>query len=694
MKHVSTLILVCLGFIMQAQQLTQTFNYSQNELVLSQNNNYDIINYTEAMHLEGDEFAGQPQLPVLSVSVLLPQGATATTISISIQQEIQLAGTFNIYPAQPPAYPNFEVSPAFVAQDPAIYTINTPFPQEPLLEYTNHRFRDYNYVSISFIPFKYLPQNQQLFLLNQISITINYAVNNNTQAHKLRPYNATDALAYTNIKQSTSNGSIIDSFYPEAISKINGYKSQNTIQGAAFATSAMPSLEGSEVHYVIITNNTDISGNIVGDGDFTAKFQEYANWKTQSGTPAKVITVDDIKTQYTGVDTEEKIRNFIQDAHLYWGTEYVLLGGGASIIPVRWIYGNYLPTDLYYAAIYPYEDNWNANGDYYFGGGGDNSDWVPDIAVGRAPVDTNEEVDTFLKKNFTYARFTSLATIPPQTDWLDRELMGYGAAFNRNWDLSCALRIGYEIIQDHDEHTNIYGMFEYFEDRNLPYGYDETWCLAYYPEESDCTENNIPIMDAPDLEHDDFLLKINEGYNIINVLEHGGPYGLGLGAVTNDTPRLTPQDFQNLTDTGKYGIFLAGGCHSAAIERDYYIGEQWVNAPGGGVSYFGNSYDIDATTSYSFNKQFYNSLYIDNDYKQGFLRNFAAMNTGNNSIANLKMNQLLGDPDLSIYTEIPTFFTVSHPNSITNGNQDIIIDVTGFPDSEIVKMRYNRQKVG
>src|SRR5690606_15733260 len=92
-----------------------------------------------------------------------------------------------------------------------------------------------------------------------------------------------------------------------------------------FETTDLPSLEGSRVEYVIITNDTDIHGNNVGG--LTDIFQGFADWKTQMGMPAKVVTVDAIRSAYPGVDVQEKIRKFIQEAHQLWGTEYVLLGG-------------------------------------------------------------------------------------------------------------------------------------------------------------------------------------------------------------------------------------------------------------------------------------------------------------------------------------------------------------------------------
>ncbi len=285
MKTLSFTFFVLLSMAMQSQQITQQFNFSQNELEITPLDSYDLIRLTNQGFLTGEENAGKPQLPVAHYNILLPQGATATNVSITVQQEQQITGGFNLYPAQLPAYPNFEDPPAFVAQDLAIYNSNTQFPQDYLLDFSTNGFRDYNYVSVNFIPFKYLPQSQQLFLLSQVSINVNYTVNGSSEAHKLRPYNNIDEAAHNNIKQTVTNSNDIEGFYPDAVSKINDYKSLSTVQGNAYDTSAMPSLEGNEVQYVIITNNTDISGTSVGD--FTTKFQEYP--KTRNRNPRSLI---------------------------------------------------------------------------------------------------------------------------------------------------------------------------------------------------------------------------------------------------------------------------------------------------------------------------------------------------------------------------------------------------------------------
>lgn len=157
-----------------AQQLTHQFTFSTNDLEISEVDGYGQIALKDGGELNGTENAGKPQLPVKYFNLLLPAGSTATNVNITVGQETQLTGSFDIFPVQLPRSPNFEKPPPFVGQDPAIYGSNTPFPQSNLVNYKTYTYRDYNYVSIAFIPFKYLPLDQKLYFQIQVHTIINY----------------------------------------------------------------------------------------------------------------------------------------------------------------------------------------------------------------------------------------------------------------------------------------------------------------------------------------------------------------------------------------------------------------------------------------------------------------------------------------------------------------------------------------
>jgi len=693
MKRLSLflILLILLGCVINAQQITQQFTFSQNDLQISQSGDYDLVRIVDESFLQGEENAGKPQLPVKQFKLLLPQGASATNVSLTIHTESQLVDSFYLYPVQLPVSPNYSAPPAFVEPDPAIYNSDDPFPADYIIEYATGGFRDYNYVTVNFTPFRYIPLSRQLYLLTSITITVDYTVHTLTETHKIRPYGSIDVIAYEFINSTVINPAQTDAFYADAASKILQYQETRGSGSGnkGFEPTELPALEGSPVHYVIITNNTDVYGNAVGN--FTDKFQEFADWKILSGSPAKVITVDAIRQAYPGVDIAEKIRQFIKDAHKLWGTEYVLLGGNASIVPVRWEGHWNMPTDLYYSAIYHatngYDDNWNGNGNNVFGQNGtvEDCDFTPDIAVGRAPVVTDVEVDLFLEKNFTYFR-CSLATSVPPGNWLGKHLNLQGIAFPNPWNTTSTkngLHHSFDIIQAHHLDIDIYGMFEYFP------GWETThqdWCPAYYPTDPNgCTTNSVDINDEY-LVHNAVVNQINQRYGIINHFDHSGPFGLGLCTETKSTTALLSSDFQNLNQTNKYGVFISGGCGTVPIERHYYISEQWINTPNGGVAFVGSSaINLFATPGISYNYNFFNSLYTSNIHNIGLTNSI----TASNSLWYIfcyKAFHLLGDPELSIYTDVPVNMSVTHNNTITTGNYNFNASVSGFPTDEEVKI--------
>ena len=113
------------------------------------------------------------------------------------------------------------------------------------------------------------------------------------------------------------------------------------------------------MQYLIITNAV-----------MQPQLQRLADWRTRTGVPTVVRTVEFIQANYPyGVDLQDRIRRFIKDAYLQWGTTHVLLAGDTDIIPPRYGFttffsGNYIPTDLYFSDL---DGNWNADGDSLFG---------------------------------------------------------------------------------------------------------------------------------------------------------------------------------------------------------------------------------------------------------------------------------------------------------------------------------------
>ena len=82
------------------------------------------------------------------------------------------------------------------------------------------------------------------------------------------------------------NGDQVDLFYPRLVRAIS-----DTAYATGFHPTERPSLLGPPVQLVIITGTEWADGTDVA-GDMTVPFQGLADWRTTSGLPAVVRTVD------------------------------------------------------------------------------------------------------------------------------------------------------------------------------------------------------------------------------------------------------------------------------------------------------------------------------------------------------------------------------------------------------------------
>lgn len=112
-----------------------------------------------------------------------------------------------------------------------------------------------------------------------------------------------------------------------------------------------PLIEQHDAPYVIITDSikwsSDMTPGAAVSGNMKHFFQFLADWKTQKGIKAKVVTISEIMDHEYGVfdppgtrDLQEVIRNFLKHIRVHWNTYWVLLGGDTSIIPARHVAGN------------------------------------------------------------------------------------------------------------------------------------------------------------------------------------------------------------------------------------------------------------------------------------------------------------------------------------------------------------------
>ena len=211
-----------------------------------------------------------------------------------------------------------------------------------------------------------------------------------------------------------------------------GYGRQNGARvddDGAFLPTPNPSLEGSEVAYLIVTSAA-----------LAPAFQRLADHRTAQGLPALVVTREWITANGRhGVDFQETLRFFLQDAYARWGLQFVLVGGDTDVVPTRVVRNTWypnqgftdIPTDLYYACL---DGNWNANGDGWFAqpyvsltSPGDAADFLPEVDLGRAPASSLAAANTFVDKVLQYEG------TPASSGWANRVLFAAEVLFPVNW---------------------------------------------------------------------------------------------------------------------------------------------------------------------------------------------------------------------------------------------------------------------
>jgi peptidase C25-like protein/flagellar hook capping protein FlgD len=426
-----------------------------------------------------------------------------------------------------------------------------------------------------------------------------------------------------------------------------------------FQPDMTPSLTGSAVRYLIITND-----------ELADAFQPLADYRTASGMPSVVKTTQWIEANYrNGADIQETIRSFIRDAYQKWGVEYVLIGGDTSVVPVRYAFnafykpavGTFIPTDLYYACL---DGNWNNDGDDIFGetgtsvnDQGDSADMAKDVFIGRAPVTTPYEVGIFLGKIMDYEG------LPVGSEHLDNMLLAAeGLFYYEDGTLQTdgaqfAEAIYTETLQAYAPWVDAVRMYEFYNDTI-------TGGELKYP-------GAIPESKGA------FIDSINSGhFNIVDQIGHGSFFNMSLA-----TGSLTVADAAQLTNENDF-LLYAVNCASGAFDYSCLLERYVLNPDGGSFASLGSSREAFPFSADDFQQEFFSQLFRYGVQELGCLFNYSAIpSLPSTFVSGLErwtlMNYtLLGDPGTHIWMDSPTTADVVMPSAIDLGEQIITVNVS------------------
>ena len=306
------------------------------------------------------EIPGEPLIPYRAASILVPQSATVKDVNVKGKTPLIQKG-IEIPWGQPPC--TFSSNPEKVGKNEEIYGSDSDYPGK-LFEVINvESFRGFQILNVHLYPVQYNPKSGTVKFYETLTVEVKFGKG---LKNKL----------YRGLKEDKSTVfSLVDN--PEMVE--------------TYETLSVPTLSE---EYIIITNDA-----------MRCVFRKLADYKSCYVNGASVYTVDWIYAHSTGTDNQEKIRNFIKGKYILNRLKYVLLGGDTDVIPYRGFYvttGGYtdydMASDMYYAHL---DGTFNDDSDSYWAEPGE-VDWYPEIAVGRAPVETVAEAQDFVDKVMTY----------------------------------------------------------------------------------------------------------------------------------------------------------------------------------------------------------------------------------------------------------------------------------------------------
>lgn len=324
---------------------------------------------------------GQPDLPAMARTFVIPQGASAVDASIEIISETRLDGIYDILPVRSVPLGS---DPGPFLRDPGVYMGGEAFPASNVVSIETGTRTGFRLATVQFTPFTYDPASGSVTCVTQARVTLRWDDDPAADTFSLGAMQVGNA-------ESILSGIVSN---PEDLA------------------SCRPSVRG---------GGTDWSSWVViAPAALESTLEPLVTHRNSSGMTAGFVSTEWIYSSYTGYDTQEQIRNYIKDAYLNHGLMYALIvgdwgptqrisslniGGGTTLNETA---------DLYYSDL---DGTWDADGDHLYGENTDGINYYSDIAVGRFSTDLTAQVATMVQKTIEYE------TVSPAGSWSTRALL-------------------------------------------------------------------------------------------------------------------------------------------------------------------------------------------------------------------------------------------------------------------------------
>jgi hypothetical protein len=317
---------------------------------------------------------------------------------------------------------------------------------------------------------------------------------------------------------------------------------------------------------------------------------------------------------------------------------------------------NYIPADLYYSDIeaseYPgaQTHDWDAddNGIYgeRFGGQLDAVNGIADVYLGRAPVETVDEVNNFIDKVIRYERYQDVNSFLYPMDFAVSVLLG-----SQDWAAQNTVGVLDGSAQGKE---NIRATFRSYDPNRWKF-------TRRYQDHAD-----VPAADqGPDLaaaDTSEILNAIREGNHVVSLSSHGSSNYLCYinGQDVDDVVNIPSIFYGNACSTNR---FDGTGAGEAISELTI------LNINGGAVAYAGNSrfgWTGDNPMEHEFWEQHLTAERLGEMFNACKLILLGWQSYSMN---------LLGDPVMRVWSDRPIQISVNHPAEIETGSQSFAVTV-------------------
>ena len=312
--------------------------------------------------------AGNPSLPYQMVSLVLPQGTEAESIEVELSDFQEVEGNISLFPYQPSRTVGDNEKRDLIVNE-AIYASKGTYPVENHGVVTTQYKNGYGFANATFTPVQYIPSEGKVMYARTANVRVN------TKASKADHSNmlwGTQEIK-NSVRRLAQNPEMVDTY--------------NT-QGR----------EVTAYDVLIITTTAYVDA-----------YSEYCDYYNNIGLRNRIATTDEIYGTMTGIDNQDKIRNYIIQEYQNNGILMVVLGGDVDIVPYRGFYcyvtsgggnqeSNNLPADLYYSGL---DGTWNDDNDGHWGEPGED-DLYPEIGVSRMSFQTPTDLANMIHKTLMY----------------------------------------------------------------------------------------------------------------------------------------------------------------------------------------------------------------------------------------------------------------------------------------------------